>query len=137
MHSDAQTAFVHSLALLLENKNTSEIIPQLETHLEEDSILQNNQIFKKLLLQVYLAGANDAFNLQLSKKGEEYLLKFESIYESSKGVSINENLIGEAYSSAGMYYFKKGNYTRSKEYINRGLKYAPDNYKLIISKNSL
>lgn len=135
-HSDAQTAFVHSLSKVLENLPTAEAVNKVETYYKNDSLLKKNDVFKVLLLNAYLVGAYENFSNQQARQGEIYLSNFETVFNENKNISVNETLIGDAYSSAGVFYFKKGNYARSKEYINKGLQFAPGNFKLIMSKNS-
>ena len=49
---------------------------------------------------------------------------------------MEEYLIGEAYSAASVYYFKRGLYNKAKEYLSKGLDFAPNNKQLKFGASS-
>lgn len=63
-------------------------------------------------------------------KGEAYLKEFESIMEADKSVEPTEIFIEKAYSEAATIYYKKGNVKRCREFLKRGLTYAPNSFGL-------
>ena len=135
-NSDAQAAFVQSLALSLNNCQPAVAVKTIEDYYENDSSLENNQLFKKLLLHAYLVGAHQSYSLNQPAKGDSYISRFESMCESDEGIELLQDVVGEAYTSASVYYFRKGNISKARELISRGLKYAPGNFQLIMSQQS-
>lgn len=136
LNSDAQGAFVQSLALLMNQLSVSDALERTEKYYNEIEELKSNKTFVSLLLHIYLLNAYQQFNLLHPLKAESSLKIFELIYEKNSEIDIMPDAIGDAYSAAGVYYFKRGNYKRAKEYIDKGLYYAPGNFKLIMSHNS-
>ena len=55
---------------------------------------------------------------------------FESTVSENPNYIFNRNVLGDAYSKAAVYYFKKGYSTKARSIIRTGLNYAPDNYQL-------
>jgi hypothetical protein len=87
-------------------------------------------IYLQLKLQTYLVYFGDAFQLQDYKTGELYMAEFEKLLDLNPGTSIDNILVGRSYSSAAIYYYRKGELTKSKQIIEKGLTYAPDNIEL-------
>lgn len=129
-NTEVQSTFVHALALAVNNMEVEQIVDIIDEYYISNPILRGNDIFYQLLLQVYLATATHAYMENKVNRGDTYLNKFENAYISNSDIDIYKDLIGEAYSSAAVYYFKRGYYNKAKNYIHRGLKYAPDNFQL-------
>jgi tetratricopeptide (TPR) repeat protein len=87
-------------------------------------------IYLLLKLQTYLVYFGDAFQLQDYKTGELYMDEFEKLLDLNPGASIDQILVGHSYSSAAIYYYRKGKLTKSRQVIEKGLTYAPDNIEL-------
>ncbi len=134
-NSDVQMAFVQSLAFFIDGLDAIGAITKIEEYNLKFKNLETNQVFKTLLLQAYLVGAFQKYSMK-SAEGDHYILKFENLYGKNRDINIDHDMIGNAYSSAGIFYFKKGDYKKAKEYINKGLHYAPNNFKLLMSKDS-
>ncbi len=135
-NSDAQAAFVQSLAAVLENTEPLQAVRTVENYYGKYRDLHTNALFRKLLLHAYLMGAYQSFSTDQAVKGDAYLVKFESICEADSSIEVLQDAVGEAYTSASVCYFKKGNTSKAKNLITRGLKYAPGNYQLIMCQYS-
>jgi tetratricopeptide (TPR) repeat protein len=83
----------------------------------------------------YLDIASLNFAQGLIEEGDVYLKKSEQLC-NNKLVKPNEDLVEKGYVTAAKYYFNKGNKLKAKEYLIRGLEYAP-NSKLIQDKLKL
>ena len=55
---------------------------------------------------------------------------FEELMDRHPGTGADQIQIGRSYSSTAIYYYRKGQISRSKEIVQRGLRYAPDNLEL-------
>jgi len=86
------------------------------------------------LVNIYLQKADMSYSMQNINMGDEALQKIELLLNQYPTITIQQNYIGDLYAKPAAYYFKMNNIKKAREYINRGLKYAPENYRL---KNSL
>ncbi len=135
-NADVQNAFVQSIALSLNQMTGSEAISKLEDYISKYNNLQQNKTFIRLLLHAYLISAYEHFSMQQPVSGCKELENFEELFENNRELDIFQETIADAYASAGIYYFRKSNYKKAREYIDKGLEYAPGNFKLIMSRNS-
>ena len=65
-------AFVHSLAFFLDKLDAIEAITKIEEYHLKFKNLENNQVFKTLLLQAYLVGAFQKYSMK-SDEGNLYI----------------------------------------------------------------
>ncbi len=135
-NTDAQMAFVRTLASSLQVMNAKDALPFVENYMQQYEKLKDNYAFNTLVILLYLGIATDHFNNGNIATGDEYLLKFEQIKETIPAGDLPIDLVADAYSSAGMHYFRRGNYKKAKEYIKRGLVISPNNPKLIYCLSS-
>lgn len=133
---DLQILFVSTLAGYAVTTGSSELIPRLEFYDEEYKIEERNDIFVMVKMHTYLQYAGESFQLQDVAAGESYMSKFEALYQDNPDIGINQDLVGRSYSSAAVYYFRKGSSDRSKQMIMKGLQYAPDNVELQLKMES-
>jgi hypothetical protein len=108
----------------------------LENILKKYPSLQDNNLIYSQLLQFYLIQFGQAFELDQEKKGLQFRQHFEQAYQQNKGKSeegyvLDTSLIGRAYSVAAVYYFRRGQTATARQYIARGLEFAPNNYELL------
>lgn len=73
--------------------------------------------------------AEEAYGKGRIIEGDSLLIKLESILPVSDSYNI-EYQMQEVYVSASFWYYKKYNNKKAKEYIERGLKYFPENCDL-------
>lgn len=130
-NSDAQSLMISAVSSSLNSiSDNSERIKQLEILSEEYPVLLENSMFTNNLSQVYMIQFAQYFEIGNGKEGEKYKSLFEKNIKENDNSSLDENLIGRAYSLAAVYYFKKGNNARTKQILNEGLKLAPNNFEL-------
>ncbi len=85
--------------------------------------------FRYKRCQVIISAANNAFEMKNAAEGERLLKKFddEGYFDASKMSYCNPAFV---YSLAGSYYFKKGNTSKAKASLKKGLTYEPDNWEI-------
>ncbi len=79
--------------------------------------------------QMLLSKAEEAFQMKNSDEGERLLKKFdtEAYFDRSKPSYCNP---ASVYSLAGSYYFRKGNSSKAKVSLKKGLTFDPDNWEI-------
>ncbi len=100
------------------------------------SELSSEGIYLVVKLQTYLKLFGEAFQMQDGKSGEYYMGEFEKLKDAYPEAEIDNLLIGRSYSSAAIYYYRIGRVNSSKQVIERGLGYAPDNIELKLKLQS-
>lgn len=70
-------------------------------------------------------------------QGENYLKEFENLCELKKSTEPLSEYVERAYSVAAAMFYKKGNYTKSKQLLKTGLIYYPDSFGLRQRLNQL
>ena len=135
-NSNIQAAFVQSLAPYIEKMQKKEAVSEIEKIYSEYSGLDNNAIFLNLLLSSYLVAAQYEFAVGETNSGFNYMNRFEKLFSSNTEIEVESRLIGEVYSTAAVYYYKKGMKTKAKQVIEKGLSFAPHNYQLQYSLTS-
>ncbi|WP_143785800.1 hypothetical protein [Ohtaekwangia koreensis] len=129
---EAQGLFLASLAQTFNSKNSNqEIIKQLDDYNAKFSNLQANNHFNALRAMAYLVQFNMSYTTNKIAEGDKYKTLFESLATQYPDISINTELIGQSYSNAAVYYYRKGQVSKAKQFLSTGLKYAPNNYELI------
>ena len=134
---EIQTLFVSTLVNTFQNSSNGEIINRLESYMKKFPGLEKNGMFLSLEMMAYLAYVEELFDFQQPEKALGYLSKFEIIYEDNKDLDLNYKLVGDAYSAAAVYFFRKYNNAKAREYLEKGLEIAPDNFELRYRLNSL
>ena len=93
-------------------------------------------IYILVKIQTYLELFGEAFQLKDGKSGETYMKEFEKLIDENPEAEIDYIMIGRSYSSAAIYYYRNGQVQKSRELIEKGLRYAPDNIELKLKLNS-
>lgn len=132
---DAQSALIEILTYKMTYKSAEEVIQSIRNYYENYEELRKNNAFTSLYASIILTAVSQSYGLNNPVKGKNYLDQFESIFDDD--LEISSNLISDAYISAAVYYFGKGNTSLSKRYINKGLEYSPGNFQLLQLKLSL
>lgn len=115
--------------------HNKKIIELLENYQDTYTALNQNNIFKSMLVGSYLIEFGQAFDLSNEKTG----LTFKSLFEKnySPDLSVPQQNVGRAYSLAAVYYFKKGHKQKALSILNKGLELAPGNYELLTRKRMI
>lgn len=93
-------------------------------------------IYLMVKLQAFLELSGEAFQLQDGQWGEYYMVEFEKFLDENPETGIDQILIGRSYSSAAIYYYRKGRVSKSRQVLERGLSYAPGNIELMLKLDS-
>lgn len=92
-------------------------------------VLSEFDDFRLISCSLWLNKSEEAFRSGKIAEGDEYLAKFENSEFSKNSVNYRCNPAG-ACSVAASWYFRKGNTAKAKAYLNKGLKYDPNNWEL-------
>lgn len=136
-HQEVNQIFISSIGQSLSNKSNVQVLKSLEDYSVRYPMLHQNNHFNELLGNLYLEQFHTHFSLGKPVEGEKYKTQFENFLKQHNEVSFNLFLIGQAYSSAAVYYFRKGQTSKAKSIIARGLELSPDNYELLTRKRMI
>jgi tetratricopeptide (TPR) repeat protein len=136
-NGDAEDLFFNLLSINIDkslyNKNDKEeLLNDLNKYKERNPLLENNYTYRSYWLKLCLMLMDDNYYAKNVQKGEKYRLLFEEKYPESEYElrELNDRIV-HAYATAAAYYFQKGNYKQSREMINKGLHYSPNNKVLL------
>lgn len=127
---ELQSLIISTLANTFDNIPALQLVENLEIYAEEMPILSENGMFISLQMMSYLVLVEQLFDFEEINQALMYLEKFEALYEQSPGVDIDYEHVSDAYTAAAVYYFKNYQKTRAVEFLEKGLKIAPENYEL-------
>jgi hypothetical protein len=77
---------------------------------------------------VYLISAEDHFNIDHRSKAEDYLKRFENLYDQDENLPVDA--VAGAYLAGWRSWTRARDKTMAKSYLTRGLKIAPFNEDL-------
>lgn len=111
--------------------NNDEGLKEVEDFYYSYEKLQNNPELVEMLLGIYLYMAGNFYSQGNWSAGDSYLIKFEALKDRHPSINFqNSYIISEVYKKPAAHYFKQYNNKKAREYIFRGLKYAPYDYSL-------
>lgn len=137
-HADATAAFTTALAqyLTIQNNNP-EIIKTLENYGTKYTQLLENNIYNTMLATTYLIQFGMDYTLEKPSEGSKYKSLFEEQLKKFPDLAIQSSLIGRAYAAAATYYFRRGQTTKARSIIDKGLQYSPNNQELLIRREMI
>ncbi|MES2286183.1 MAG: hypothetical protein V4547_10880 [Bacteroidota bacterium] len=106
------------------------ILSLTEEYSRKFDFLNDNDEFNSIKANCLLELSYQSFSLNDITKGEAFLKDFENFCELKKELKPNPAFVERAFSVAASAYYKKGNYSKSKQFLKTGLKYAPDSFGL-------
>ncbi|HYG19772.1 MAG TPA: hypothetical protein VD816_12630 [Ohtaekwangia sp.] len=131
-HADAQSLFLGALGQHLSSKGRDrEVVDVLEKYTVRFPELEANNHFNAMKGTAYLFQFHLGYGTNKIADGDRYRGLFEAIIDKYPDMVINPDLIGQSYSMAAVYYYRKGQVAKARQLISTGLKYAPNNYELI------
>jgi tetratricopeptide (TPR) repeat protein len=136
-HQETNQIFISAVAQSVKNKSNPEILKNLEDYAIRYPMLLQNNIFNEMMGSTYLSAAEIGFKTNQPVEGEKYKSLFETFHKAHDEVSYNTYQIGQAYSAAAVYYFRKGQTSKAKSIIAKGLELSPDNYELLTRKKMI
>lgn len=92
-------------------------------------VLNEFDDFRLISCSLWLKKSEEAFRSGQVAVGDEYLTKFENSEFSKNSTNYRCNP-ASACSVAASWYFRKGNTAKARAYLNKGLKYDPNNWEL-------
>ena len=136
---DLGGVFVSCLAQSFRNeRNNTAIVDSLEFYKRKFKSLEQNNNFNSIMAIAYIIECGNSYQKGNATNGEKYRLLFEEMYDSGMDITIlSPNDVGNAYSNASVYYFKKGQREKAKQLLDKGLKIVPDNYQLKTRKQMI
>ncbi len=135
---DLASIFIGTVANTFRNeKKVKSALDSLLTFKKRYPIVEQNSNFNSMLATGYLMQFGEHFQNGDAANGEKFKILFESMFGSDKNLTINSNTIGNAYSNACTYYFKKGQKAKAKAILEKGLELSPDSYELRIRQQML
>ncbi|MBL7858305.1 MAG: tetratricopeptide repeat protein [Cyclobacteriaceae bacterium] len=132
-HLDATTGFLSALSRSLDTSpgNNLQIIKSLESYASLHPGLHQNNTFNNMMATTNLVQFTQDYGFDRAAEGERNKDLFERYIEKHPDLPLNHNLIGQAYSVAAVYYFRKGQTAKAKSIISHGLLISPNNYELL------
>lgn len=126
---DINNLFVSTISQCLRyQSDNKKLIKALEDYSVLHPTLLDNNVFKSMLVNTYLIQFFYSFDLNSPTEGLKYKDLFHKYY--AKELTIDEGLIGRAFGTAAVYYFRKGNKSKAISFINEGLQLSPNNHEL-------
>lgn len=112
------------------NDDANAAMTVLDKYGKNFSFLETNTLFNKVKGTILLEMSYRSFVTNDLQKGNSYMKSFEDLYELKKPLTIENKFVEKTYSTAAAVYFKKGNYARSKQIIQKGLYFAPESFRM-------
>jgi tetratricopeptide (TPR) repeat protein len=134
---ELQAYTVQSLAYLFTTLSNQKIVNSTEEFARRFPRMQMNEGFISLQMIGYLKFSEENFDFEKPDDGEVLLMKFENLFHLHPEISIQYENVGDAYSAAAVYYFKRNNIKTARSYLNRGLAISPENYQLMYRLRAL
>ena len=116
--------------------NPYELIVLLDRYSNHYKFLKSNSKISLAYGACYLELAAQAYAQDQISKGDKYLQSFEEAVKVKEKTSVNEFFVNKSFSEASSAYYRKGNYSKAKNLILKGLEYAPNSYYLQVRLKS-
>lgn len=130
-NSDAQLNLISNLSSLISvEKSSSGTLEEMDSLAMNFPVLLENNNFIQLHGVCQLKCIEEFFKEKQSEKGIETINAFELLTQSYPIVKFSDDFIGRAYSEAAVFYFKNGQNSKSRAYLNKGLELAPRSNEL-------
>ncbi|MEN8248819.1 MAG: hypothetical protein ABFS32_07795 [Bacteroidota bacterium] len=127
---DAENLLRESFKLAYRNKSTGQAMARLNTLFVNNPDLKNNNHLNSMHLNLCLTEMGEYFGEGKVTKATKMMEYVEKTIAEHPEYLFNENIMGDAYSKAAVYYYKRGYTTKARQLIKKGLEYDPDNYQL-------
>jgi tetratricopeptide (TPR) repeat protein len=130
--------FIACLGQSLRNERRNRaVVDTLESYRSRFPVLDEYPNFLTMLGLSYAGIFGDAYAKNDPVEGEKYKKLFEDLYEKGSMNIVSQDIIGKAYSEAAVYYFRKGQKTKARTVIDRGLEIVPGDYQLKMRKQMI
>lgn len=115
-------------------KKVMKIINQFNNYF---TFTKNHPNFNTVKANCILELAYQNFYVNDIKTGENYISEFETLMKNYQETYPNDAYIEKAYSQPAMIYYKKGNSSKARQLLKKGLEYAPGNFGLTVRLDQL
>ena len=130
-HLDLQTMFLYALANKYEPSDfNDENLNKIESYGEKIPVLKDNSIYCDMVCDAYIYIAIQNYEEGNLDKAVKYHSKFTEYINNNSDYTNYEYNVSRLYSSAAVYYFRKGYTKKAKSIILEGLKLVPESYEL-------
>jgi tetratricopeptide (TPR) repeat protein len=130
-NQDVQKIYLQVIAHGFRNATKGkEVLSVLKEALSRHSVLSNNNLFNSMLASSYLQLFGESFEDNKPNEGDEFRIAFEKIFTENNELTVEPAFIGQAYSQAAVYYFKRSQIQKAKSIIDKGLAIDPNNREL-------
>jgi tetratricopeptide (TPR) repeat protein len=137
-NADLNGVFIACLGQSLRNeKRNRAIVDTLDVYLTRFPVLSEYAVYMSMVAMSYAGEFGDCFEKGDVARGEKYQKQFETLYDAGNITILSSEAVGHAYSEAATYYFRKGQKTKAKALIERGLQIVPGDYQLKMRKQML
>lgn len=140
-HVDARSLFLGAvLETFWKLENPEDALASLNKYVDNYPELTDDIDFNTVRGTLILAMGLFAFEIEQNQSGFERLKEFEKLADQNEIDSDNylfTEIVEEVYSQAASYYYRKGQMNQAKTFLEKGLHYAPNSYKLKSKVNSL
>ncbi len=137
-HADLQSMIKLYFGKRFENSNDATLIlTELNELASEFNFLKSDVNCNSIKANCLLELAYQSFVTKNIYRGESFLFDFEKLYTIDGNIKPSEGFIEKAFSTAASYYFKKGNISKTKQILNTGIKYSPNNFGLQVRAKQL
>lgn len=130
---DMSRMFIANLEMMRKNaRDRASFITQAKAYGEKYPTLKKDNNFFELVSSTMLEAFGSGYEKSNPAEGEKYRLMFEDWLAKNPDASIVDIdfEIGQAYSAACVYYFRRNQKAKAKSFIDRGLELSPNNYTL-------
>jgi tetratricopeptide (TPR) repeat protein len=130
-HADLQTIIKSYFGKLVDkNDNVVSVSKHLESFVDDFDFLKTDLVFNTIKTNCILELAYQSYTLGEAARGEKLLNDFEDLCKHNNEMKPVERFVEKAYATAASYYYKRGNVSKTKEILKRGITYAPENFGL-------
>jgi len=129
-NEDNQNLLVMALAGYSTVVSPAMVLAKIEKYDTAFIEIDSEDIYTFVKVNTYLELFGESFQLQNEESGEKYMTLFEELMDRHPGAGADQIQIGRSYSSTAIYYYRKGRVGKSKEIVQKGLRYAPGNIEL-------
>jgi tetratricopeptide (TPR) repeat protein len=136
-NQDGITLLIGLLNNQLRFNYANDAIDLFDTYAKKFPVLMENNGFVEVIGTLYLSEFDRSYRDYDPIKGEKFRSLFEAFHKDHSDVKFSDRLVAEAYLSAAVYYFRKGQNTKAKALVTKGLEISPDNYELQMRKKSM
>ena len=131
-NEDNQNLLVMALAGYATTVGPEVVLEKIQEYDTAFTEIESEDVYTYVRINTYLELFGRFFQLQDRENGEKYMALFEFLSGRHPGTPTDHVIIGRSYSSAAIYYYRRGMVNRSKEIVQKGLVYAPQNIELLL-----